>query len=98
MLFQVASISCGSRKMARYQFEGKVLPLGEARRVETEEGKRQQGQMQKGEERHGISGQPPPHASCSLSRRSNPHTSRITSTIRSMETAEPNGQSRALVN
>ena len=68
-LFQVPSRICGSRKMARYQSQREVLPHGEARGVEAEDGQGQQRQVEKGEERDRVEPEPALHTRGSLSRR-----------------------------
>src|ERR1035438_8423581 len=78
--------------------EREVLPFGEARGVEAEDGQGEQGQVEKGEERDGVEPEPALHARGSLSRRRKSTRTRVTSAMRAMETAAPKGQSRAVVN
>src|SRR5262249_17987668 len=78
--------------------QGKMLPDGESGRVEAEDRQGNQRQVQKNEENNRVNGQPFFHTSCSLSRRRKAHTNTVTRSMSSMKTAEPNGQSRAVVN
>src|SRR5262249_60179653 len=75
----------------------KMLPDGESGRVEAEDRQRDQRQVQKSEEDNRVNRQPLFHTNCSLSRWRKPHTNAVTRSMSSMETAEPNGQSRAVV-
>ena len=84
-LFQVASISCGSRKIGRVPAQREALPHREARRVEAEHGQHQQRQVQEGEHAppaYTASQRFIPGAPCRAA--GTPPPARITSAISSM--------------